>query len=127
MKSRQSSIASFVVTALIFTIFLMVVIPWLQEKGPAIDSEFLKLTGTAEEKPYEICKLGPDCIGVIVKPVHKSNIGKGADIYNPITSIFKAIEELQIKYRIKGIAPIIGGTVDGSSTPAIILVVEELS
>jgi hypothetical protein len=52
-------------------------------------------------------------------------MGTGANLYNPTTSIFKAIEELQKKYRIKGITPIIGGTVSGSSTPAIILMVEE--
>jgi hypothetical protein len=40
-------------------------------------------------------------------------------------SYFKATEEVQKKYRIIGFALIIGGSVSGSSTPAMIFLVEE--
>lgn len=128
MNPRRSAIVSacIVVLIVIIMVFLAVICSWFIKKGPAIDEGFKNLTGTTAKKPYEIRILGPDCIGVIAKPMHKSNIGAGADIYNPTESFFKAIEELQKKYHIKyPPTAIIGGSVSGSSTSAIILVVEE--
>ena len=126
MNQRKSVIVSCSIVVFIVAIFFVFIVPWVNKKGPDIDKKLLDITGVAAEKPYEIRVLGPDCIGVIARPVHKSNIGSGMDIYDPTMSFFLAIEELQKQYRIKyPPTPIVGGSVSGSSTAAILLVVEK--
>jgi len=126
MNLRREVLMSCLVVFLITVIFIVFIAPWVNKKGPDIDKKLLDITGVAAEKPYEIRILGPDCIGVIAKPVRKSNIGSGMDIYDPTMSFFLAIKELQKQYRIKyPPTPIVGGSVSGSSTAAILLVVEK--